>query len=187
MGPAFPPAVFTKAAGGPSAKGGSSVGGSTEQKAKAAATAAAGALLLASAHSRFELDADDAAIDAVFERMAGRESVEALEAQVREVTSRTVVRHACESCDKVFDKYPAMCEAEGHVILRRERKEWAFRCTGCKERVMHPAEQCHRPCGKCGGRAWEHTSVVKLREWTERAGPALLARGEAQVNSLRHG
>jgi hypothetical protein len=107
--------------------------------------------------------------------VASLEQLEAMEGRMKEANAMERTAWCCMDCEKFFDKKPAACEAEGHSVVVRKRKQWAFKCAHCSHRTFHPSEVCVKPCPNCGKQAWESTSIYALRG--ERAAAGAAAKG----------
>lgn len=176
------------------------ISGAAASMAKPGSLAAAmgfGKVDMSSAAVRAALDAGSKHSDqgrselmsSVLSKTGNMERLEAMEDKMAEVTSREVTRFVCTDCVKEYRKHPEACESEGHQVVAKKRREWAFACVGCGHKTTHTAALCAKPCSRCGKSGWKATSIFSLKSKsgaeTLDSTAKLSTHGDAVTESLR--
>jgi len=156
-----------------------------------AAASATAALFADSINTDALAHARDAAFQA---RAAKAQRLEEMDAAMLQVTSRTVSRWHCASCERWWDKPPTMCYTEGHRISESKATQHALQCGHCTRRLFTFALPCFTPCANCGRVEWQTTSIFQLRggaamsdDVTLDPSRKLRPTGDLVENSLRFG
>jgi hypothetical protein len=132
--------------------------------------------------------ADEAAaavLDRSREHADHLEKLEAMESKMRDVTSTERTAWCCMDCEQWFDKSPTMCVKEGHEVVQRKRKQWAFKCGHCGQRTFDTKAVCAKECANCAHRDWQATSVYRLRGESAKAAAAVAGTHVAPVLEVR--
>jgi len=117
-------------------------------------------------------------------------ALEAVEARMREETSRELTVWTCLDCGtgKEHRVLPPTCSSAGHNLTKKLKTYHAFRCDACSYKTFYGGKMCAVQCPKCGKRAWTAASVYSVRDLCEDPmGGKVKPRGEEQINSLRYG